>query len=204
MSRSVTAELELEEGEYHVLMQVKATKNEGSYSVEEVVRKNAKTKRDKLLRIGLAYDLAHAKGHFNETDEEKKAKKAKEEEKKAKEKKELKEKLLKEKRRRKHVANKETMKERKARAKRVAKAKARAAKKADKLKEAKAKEDAAKAKEPKVEEVKVDAVPKDDSKPSEVVAAEDKATPATPTEQWRRGQFRCAPCLTLGIRQKRI
>lgn len=181
MSRSVTAELELDEGEYHVLMQVKATKEDGAFPVEEVVRKNAKNKRDKLLRIGLAYDLAHAKGHFNETEEEKKAKKLKEDKKKEKEKKELKEKLLKEKRRRKHVANKETAKERQARAKRAAKAKAKAARKAEKAKAAKAKEDAEKAKETKVE-VKVDtskdvAVSTDETKPVEIeVSTEDKAT----------------------------
>lgn len=159
-------------------MQVKAEKDDFAFPVEDVVRKNAKDKRDKLLRIGLAYDLAHAKGHFNETDEEKKAKKLKEDEKKNKEKKELKEKLLKEKRRRKHVANKETVKEKQARLKRAAKAKAKAARLAVKVKEAQAKADAAKAAEPKVE-VKTDS--KDESKPAEVaVSTDDK--PVAPVE----------------------
>lgn len=78
-------------------MKVQAVKSSGSLPVEEVVRNNAKDRRDKLVRIGLAYDLAHAKGLISETDEEKKARKKAEAKKKAKEKKEMKDKLMKEK-----------------------------------------------------------------------------------------------------------
>lgn len=129
MRRSVTAELELEPGEYHVLMKVEAVKNSGCLPVEDVVRNNAKERRDKLLRIGLAYDLAHAKGQISETDEEKKARKKAEAKKKSKEKKEMKDKLMKEKKKRKHNENKETRKTRAAAAKRKAKQKAKEEKK---------------------------------------------------------------------------
>ena len=148
MRRSVTAELELEPGEYHVLMKVKAVRSEGCLPVEDVVRMNAKERRDKLLRIGLAYDLAHAKGQLSETDEEKKARKKAEAKKKSKEKDEMKDKLTKEKKKRKHNENKETRKTRAAAAKRKAKAKAREEKKKEAEKE---KEEAEKKKDPQVE-----------------------------------------------------
>lgn len=89
MRRSVTADLELEAGEYHVLMKVEATRNEDAPAVEDVVRNNVKDRRDKLLRIGFAYDLAHAKGEIKETDEEKKGRKKAEAEKQAKKKNEV-------------------------------------------------------------------------------------------------------------------
>ncbi|TVY57331.1 hypothetical protein LCER1_G001781 [Lachnellula cervina] len=98
MRRSVTAELELEAGEYHVLVKIEATRNTDASPVEDVVRNNVKERRDKLLRIGLAYDLAHAKGEIKETEEEKKGRKRAEAVKKAKEKKTTREKLEKEKR----------------------------------------------------------------------------------------------------------
>ena len=129
MRRSVTAELELEMGEYHVLMKVEAVKNDGCLLVEEVVRKNAKERRDKLLRTGLSYDLAHTKGQLSETDEEKKARKKADAKKKAQKKKDTKERLMKEKRKRKHNENKETRKIRAAASKRKAKAKAKEEKK---------------------------------------------------------------------------
>ncbi|KAH8599322.1 hypothetical protein B0O99DRAFT_504411 [Bisporella sp. PMI_857] len=135
MSRSVTAELELDPGEYHVLVKVEAEKRSGVLPVEDVVRNNAKDRRDKLIRIGLSYDLAHAKGQIRETHEEKKLRKRLEEKQEAKEKKEFKEKLMKEKKKRKHMENRELRKQRAAAEKRKAKAKAKAAKRAEKEKE---------------------------------------------------------------------
>jgi len=132
MRRSVTAELELEPGEYHVLLKVEAERIGGALPVEEVVRNNAKARRDKLLRVGLAYDLAHAKGEVKLTDEEKKLLKKVEAKKKAKERKEMKDKMMKDKKKRKHNDNKELRKQRAAAEKRKAKAKAKAAKKAEK------------------------------------------------------------------------
>ncbi|KAE8449002.1 hypothetical protein EG329_008590 [Mollisiaceae sp. DMI_Dod_QoI] len=139
MRRSVTAELELEAGEYHVLMKVEAEKDEFASSVEDVVRNNAKDRRDKLMRIGLSYDMAMAKGKIVETDEEKKARKAYEAKKRAKAKKEMKEKLMKEKKKRKHVENRDLRKQRAANVKRKEKEKARAEKR--KAKDAEVKKD---------------------------------------------------------------
>lgn len=81
-------------------MKIEATRNTDASPVEDVVRNNVKERRDKLLRIGLAYDLAHAKGEIKETEEEKKGRKRAEAVKKAKEKKTTREKLEKEKRKR--------------------------------------------------------------------------------------------------------
>ncbi|ESZ92336.1 hypothetical protein SBOR_7285 [Sclerotinia borealis F-4128] len=147
MRRSVTAELELPAGEYDVLMKVKAFKDGGSLPVEVVVRNNAKKRRDKLSRIGLSYDLAHAKGIFRETPEEKKARKEAEEKRKNKLRKEVKERLMKEKQKMVHNDNKEKRKVQEKKIKRKAKAKAQKAKKvaAEEAKKAqKAAEDAAK------------------------------------------------------------
>lgn len=128
MSRSVTAELELEQGDYDVLLKVEAIRNQDLPTVEQMVRDNAKDRRDKLLRIGLAYDLAHAKGKIVETDEEKKQKKAEEAKKTEKERKAVKDKLMKEKQKRKHNENKEKRKLLQAKEKRKAKKAAKAAK----------------------------------------------------------------------------
>lgn len=193
MRRSVTAELELEPGEYHVLVKIEAEKYDMSLPVEDVLRNNVKSRRDKLLRIGRAYDLAHAKGQILESNEEKARREKLEAQVKAKARKEMKEKLMKEKQRRKHVENKEARKAREAAAKRKAKAKAKeAAKKeqkgAEKCQEVNEKEQKGKevSNETK-EKVKPEtAVAKDDDKtaksdPSEVpplsdAKVEDKTT----------------------------
>jgi hypothetical protein len=83
-----------------VLVKIEATRNTNASPVEDVVRNNVKERRDKLLRISLAYDLAHAKGEIKETEEEKKGRKKAEAAKKAKEKKAMREKLEKEKKKR--------------------------------------------------------------------------------------------------------
>lgn len=76
MNRSVNVELDLDAGEYVVVVKVDAQRNERIMSVEEVVRAHAKERREKLLRIGQAYDIAHAKGKILETAEEKEAREA--------------------------------------------------------------------------------------------------------------------------------
>ena len=73
MKRSVNVEVKLEAGDYTVMVKVDAARDDKNLPVEEVIRANAKTRRDKLLRIGLAYDLAHSKGRYVETPEEEKA-----------------------------------------------------------------------------------------------------------------------------------
>ncbi|TGO08397.1 hypothetical protein BTUL_0211g00160 [Botrytis tulipae] len=144
MRRSVTAELELPAGEYDVLMKVKAFKDGSSLPVEDVVRNNAKRRRDKLSRIGLSYDLAHAKGVVRETPEEKKARKEAEEKRKDKARKEVKKRLMKEKKKRVHNDNKEKRKLQEKKIKRMAKAKTKKAKKEAKEAALKAVEEEAK------------------------------------------------------------
>lgn len=76
MNRSVNVELDLEAGEYVVVVKVDAQRNERVMPVEEVVRAHAKERREKLLRVGFAYDVAHSKGKIVETAEEKTAREA--------------------------------------------------------------------------------------------------------------------------------
>ncbi|KAF7594196.1 hypothetical protein BBP40_009900 [Aspergillus hancockii] len=73
ISRSVNAEIDLEPGRYHVVMKVTAYRAANQESTEEVVTRLAREKREKLVQIGLSYDLAHAKGMVAETDDEKRA-----------------------------------------------------------------------------------------------------------------------------------
>ncbi|RDW93338.1 calpain-like protein [Aspergillus mulundensis] len=69
ISRSTNAEVDLEPGSYHVLMKITAYRH-GNVSTEETVRRLAPEQREKLVQIGLSYDLAHAKGIVHETDAE--------------------------------------------------------------------------------------------------------------------------------------
>lgn len=72
VTRSCNVELELEPGEYTVLVKIVAHRSAQRVPAEEVVRRSAPTRREKLLRIGLAYDLAHSKARaVVETPEEK-------------------------------------------------------------------------------------------------------------------------------------
>lgn len=127
MRRSVSAELDLDEaGEYNVLVKIKAERSMKALPVEQVIRENCRYRRDKLLRIGLAYDLAHAKGKVEESVAEKAARQKAESRQKSKERNELKEKLLKDKRRKKQIANKLKKKNKAKKAKEDAKAAAKA------------------------------------------------------------------------------
>ncbi|KAI1366143.1 hypothetical protein F5Y08DRAFT_144182 [Xylaria arbuscula] len=92
--RSVNVELVLEAGEYTVLMKINAHRNLEILPIEEVVRNYARDRRDKLVSVGMSYDLAHSKGKYIETEEEKKAKKAAEKRAKDKEREELKKALM--------------------------------------------------------------------------------------------------------------
>jgi hypothetical protein len=71
MSRSVNAEIDLEPGRYHVLMKITAFRHDDLESTEEIIRRMASTRREKLVQIGLSYDLAHAKGLIADTEQEK-------------------------------------------------------------------------------------------------------------------------------------
>ncbi|KEY68244.1 hypothetical protein S7711_04775 [Stachybotrys chartarum IBT 7711] len=94
MRRSVNVELELEAGEYDVRVKVDAIRYEDVLPIQDVIRQNAKRRREKLTRIGLAYDLAHSKGKVVETDKEKAAREAHEQKTKEKEREKLKQKIL--------------------------------------------------------------------------------------------------------------
>jgi hypothetical protein len=74
MSRSVSTDLELEPGTYSVLMKITATRFRRIITAEELIRENVACRQEKLLQIGLAYDLAHAKGIITDTEREKREK----------------------------------------------------------------------------------------------------------------------------------
>lgn len=79
MTRSVNTEITLDSGRYSVLVKVTAYRRNHAVTVEEVIRRNASTRREKLVQIGLSYDLAHTKGLVLETEEEKKEREEREE-----------------------------------------------------------------------------------------------------------------------------
>lgn len=70
MGRSVNAEINLDPGRYHVLMKITAFRHDDLESTEQVVRRLAPSRREKLVQVGLSYDLAHAKGLVTETEQE--------------------------------------------------------------------------------------------------------------------------------------
>ncbi|KAH7313806.1 hypothetical protein B0I35DRAFT_435889 [Stachybotrys elegans] len=94
MRRSANMELELEAGDYDVRVKVEATRYETKMPIHEVIRKNVKNRREKLTRIGIAYDLAHSKGRLVETEEEKQLREAHEKKVREKERQHIKEKIL--------------------------------------------------------------------------------------------------------------
>ncbi|MCJ1405909.1 calpain 2, (m II) large subunit [Xylographa trunciseda] len=72
--RSASAEVDLEAGTYEVFMQISGYRYPNDPKIEDVVKQNWLSRRDKLLSIGLSYDLAHAKGQTPKSkpkDEEK-------------------------------------------------------------------------------------------------------------------------------------
>jgi hypothetical protein len=71
MKRSVSTELDLEAGNYTVLLKIKATRSKTNATPEETIRSTCTKRREKLLSTGLSYDLAHAKGQFREQEQEK-------------------------------------------------------------------------------------------------------------------------------------
>ena len=78
MNRSVSVDLDLQPGTYSVLMKIVAKRIGYRDSPEQVIRDTCQDRQDKLIQIGLAYDLAHAKGQIKETDSEKKSREERE------------------------------------------------------------------------------------------------------------------------------
>jgi len=83
MSRSVSTDLELDPGTYSVLMKITASRCTYKKPVEDVIRANCKNRQNKLIQVGLSYDLAHAKGEIKQTEAEKVERQKREEKKKA-------------------------------------------------------------------------------------------------------------------------
>lgn len=93
MARSVSTDIELEAGKYSVLMRITATRHTDRDHVEDSLPVYAATRREKLIQMGLSYDLAHAKGVIVETDAEKKERKERHKAQKIKDRQKLKQKL---------------------------------------------------------------------------------------------------------------
>ncbi|OLN81167.1 Calpain-8 [Colletotrichum chlorophyti] len=124
MSRSVNVELELEAGDYEVLVRLDAVRNDEVLPIEQVIRNNAKGRREKLIRIGLAYDLAHGKGKIVESAAEKVAREAEEKKRREKKRAEIKRQILEEREQEHYLRMKTIKKNQKQVAKRNAKRKA--------------------------------------------------------------------------------
>lgn len=110
MTRSVSTDITLDPGTYSVLMKITAIRNRREYSPEEVVSQMAKVSRNKLLQIGLSYDLSHAKAYAQDEQRKKEL-----------EQREEREKVLKKQKRREHaeiMARKEWSKQKKLAARR--------------------------------------------------------------------------------------
>ncbi|KAL1891445.1 hypothetical protein Sste5346_007709 [Sporothrix stenoceras] len=96
MSRSVSVEVDLDAGRYLVLVKIDAQRDDSILPAEDVIRDNVRLRREKLIRIGLAYDLAHSKGRVAETAAEKKARRAAAEKRTARQKERLKKHIMEE------------------------------------------------------------------------------------------------------------
>ena len=68
MNRSATTELDLEAGRYLVMIKITASRDKSMTTPEEIVKKICQTRPEKLMAVGLSYDLAHAKGHLKDSE----------------------------------------------------------------------------------------------------------------------------------------
>jgi hypothetical protein len=71
MIRSINTDITLEAGSYFVLMKITAIRVGGRH-LDEIFSQYSERMRDKLIQVGLSYDIAHAKGVIIETEQEKK------------------------------------------------------------------------------------------------------------------------------------
>ncbi|KAL3302603.1 calpain family cysteine protease [Colletotrichum asianum] len=128
MNRSVNVELDLEAGSYEVYVRIDAVRNDSILPIEQVIRNNAKSRREKLTRIGLAYDLAHSKGRVVESAELKVAREAHENKQREKKRAEIRRKIQEEREQEHYLRVKAAKRDKKQMAKRRARHKARAEK----------------------------------------------------------------------------
>ncbi|PVH92365.1 cysteine proteinase [Periconia macrospinosa] len=86
-NRSISAEVDLDPGKYHVVPKIAAYKDDDAIEIYDAVQTLAKNNPQKLRQIGLNYDIANAKGVTEEQkrEREEKTKKKSEEERKKKE-----------------------------------------------------------------------------------------------------------------------
>jgi hypothetical protein len=68
-SRSCSAELELEPGNYTILIKVTATRYASDKTPEEVIKQFRETRRDKLIAVGKSFDAIHSKGRLRAMEE---------------------------------------------------------------------------------------------------------------------------------------
>lgn len=179
MNRSINVELELEAGDYVVVVKIDALRNEQIMPVEDVIRASAKERREKLLRIGFAYDLAHSKGRIIETPEEKAARENYEKKKRDRERKRMAKLLMKQKEEERKHTIRQTMKKKKAAEKARARAKAR-----DERRQARKE-----AKEKAEEEQKKDKGEEGADKPSEETTAMAATTAPQPNHAKGEGKL---------------
>ena len=167
-TRSVNVELELEAGEYTVLLKVNATRDRDVLPIEEVVRRNARDRRDKLVAVGMSYDLAHSKGQVptGETAEERRAKREAENRRKEKNRDDFRKVIMKDRVDDHYLKVKAWQRRLKRKTNAKAKAKAKAAREAEKEKKAKARNEAKDVQE----------------KPKDDVEASENSAFATPQE----------------------
>ncbi|KAL9000704.1 MAG: hypothetical protein Q9169_000740 [Polycauliona sp. 2 TL-2023] len=78
MSRSVSTDIDLEPGTYSVLLKITAKRFVGDATPDQVIRDSCMNRPEKLIQVGLSYDLAHAKGEIKETEKEKAARELRE------------------------------------------------------------------------------------------------------------------------------
>ena len=70
MDRSATTELDLEAGHYLVMVKITAWRDKSKKTPETVVKESCEIRPEKLMAVGLSYDLAHAKGHLRDSEVE--------------------------------------------------------------------------------------------------------------------------------------
>ena len=78
MDRAVSVDFDIEPGTYSVLMKITAERNTDAITPDQVIKDKCKDCPEKLIQTGLAYDLAHAKGKYTESAEEKKERETRE------------------------------------------------------------------------------------------------------------------------------
>ena len=68
--RSINAEVDLETGTYQVHVKLVGKRDSSKLRVEDAIQQHWNERRNKLLQVGLSYDLAHAKVPFIEVEED--------------------------------------------------------------------------------------------------------------------------------------